>query len=322
MKILYAASNRIGAAQPINRFIHAIENKNYELKIAAYLGPQFIKPIDWNLSALINFLHPELMSFKSNDLEIYCEQVKSYNPDLIISDLEPYTSHVASALNIPIWQVSSNLLYTSLEHKYNVGIYKHYSYIFNRHTELTKNQLYNSDMNFVYSHFGDLINPPALKEKFDWIRPYHLIGKISPPCQYESLIASLGRNKNINNLLKNKDDAVWFSDFTSETYPQIKLKDINNFSEYSCNLKNCQKFYCSGVSDFLADAFYNGKFSWILTDFEEDESILNSVLSDHFGLGKMLYEIPQELEKVEAPECQYNGNIKFLDEKIEEIFNC
>lgn len=313
MKILYAASTRPGAELQLKRFLGA--NENNEIKIAGY----GINNIDWNLNALLNFLHPLPPSFEGDNVEIYYEQVKLYNPDLIISDLEPFTSYIGGLLNIRTWQVSPSLLYTSLKNKVNQGVDKYYSSLFNENfDEKIKNIIYNSEKNFVYSHFCDLLDPPALLPNFEWMRPYHVLGKESITCKHNMVAATLGKNKNILNVLNYSTDNILFTNFIEETYKNFSLKSINNISEYSCNLKNCNIFINSGISEFLSDAFYNKKFSWIFPDFKE-ENIINALLTQNFNLGKIIYDPSSKIEEKEIEDVKYNGSIKLLHEKINEL---
>lgn len=321
MKILYAASNRKGAALQLNRFLAAIADKDYEIKIAAHVGPKFLRPVDWNLNALLNIFNPEQLSFDGDALEIYYEQVKYFGPDLILSDLEPFTSYIATAIEVPIWQVSPLLLYHGLEKKYNLGLYKNYSYLFTTKTSLLeriKNIIYNAEGNFVYSHFCD-VDTVSLKEGFNWIRPYHVLGKHSLPCKHDMVGADVENNRNIIRFLNNSHDSVLFTNFLDENYSRITLKDMNNLSEYACNLKNCNIAVSSGITDILADAFYNGKYSAIITDFREQECLINSIMSENNGLGKMLYDPAQKIETENMIVPQYKEHVKFLHEKLEEI---
>lgn len=324
MKILYAAQNNANARIQLARFLRAMQGSQHQLKVAAYKlsSPKNVN-IDWTLNCLLNIYKPDHISLENDNLQIYFEQIKYYNPNLIISDLEYFTSYIANVLNIATWQCSSSLINFALKQddKYNLGLFKHYAYVINRderHYQKIINLLENSDSNFIYSHFGDTANPPFLKDKFEWIRPYHQIGKTSIPCQHNIVAGLMDNNKQALSLLKQYPDSVAFTNFSGEIYQNVLLKGIDNESEYFCNMKNSPLFLCQGQTSFLADAFYNEKYSLIYPDYHDAEAITNSCLSQYLGLGRII-TLTEKLE----PDCggiiPANNNIKHLHEKINEL---
>lgn len=319
LRILYAAGNSYNSKIQLTRFLNSID---YKIKIAAFKNssPKNIN-IDWTLDCLLNIYKPEYISLDNKNFEIYFEQIKSYSPDLIISDLEYFTSYIANVLDIPLWQCSSSLINYGIVNrdKYNVGLSKNYGHLLHSNpleNGRLLNILDNSDENFIYSHFGDLNNPPNLKKNYSWIRPYHSIGKKSLPCEHNIVAAISGNNKNIISWLRNHEDSVVFTRFHNEYYENPTVKDINNETEYFCNLKNSFIFACEGQTSFLADAFYNGKYSIVLPNFKDKECIINSVFSEHYKLSSSIHNL-NELEVLEV-KPKYN-NVKFLHEKIEEL---
>lgn len=324
LKILYSASNNYNARIALARFLKAI-NPKHQIKIAAYIksSPKNVN-IDWTLNCLLNIYKPDVISLKNDNLNIYFEQVKAFAPDLIISDLEYFTSYIANVLNIKLWQCSSSLINYALtkKEKYNLGLFKHYSYLLNRDmqdTQRTINLIDNSDCNFVLSHYGDTINPPAISGSFEWIRPYHQVARPYIPCQH-NIVASLhNSNKKIINVLKKQEDGVVFMESCAEKYPNLLVKDIGNEEEYYCNLGNSNLFVCQGQGSFLADAFYNKKFSLIYPDYDDTESVINSQLSQKFGLGKIMTYEDNIKETSILDVLPENNNIKQLHQKIEEI---
>jgi hypothetical protein len=326
LKILYAASNHSGAKIQLTRFMRAMQDKPYIVKVAAYKKSSPRINIDWTLNCLLNIYKPDLLSLDNDNFSIYLDQVKYFSPDLIISDLEYFTSQVASILNITIWQCSSSILNFALSHeeKYNLGAFKHYSYILNRHplhTQRTVNLLDNANVNFVYSHLGDIQNSPKLKNQFEWVRPYYVIGKPSIPCKHNVVAATLDNNKRVIHLLKQHSDSVVFSDFDGEEYSNLLMKDIGNEAEYSCNLKNSNVFVCEGQTSFLADAFYNQKYSVILTDLKNAECILNTAFAEKAQIGSAIYNSQVDLNVYMDKQInnQLNDSCKFLHERIDEL---
>lgn len=325
LKILYAASNNRGAKIQLARFIRAMHGKPYQIKIAAYIksSPKNLN-IDWTLDSLLNIYKPEHISLENDNFRIYYEQVKYFAPDLIISDLEYFTSHIANLLDVTLWQCSSSIINFALAEKYDLGLFKKYSYVFNKNpiqVQRTVNIIDNSNCNFVYSHLGDMLSPPLLKNGFEWIRPYHNVGKLYVPCKHNLMTVLLQNNIKIMSLMKNYSDCVVFSDFYQESNSNLMFKDIDNVDEYACNLHNSNLFICEGQTNFLADAFYNKKYCAVLPDFGDPECIINSVLTEHFELGISLYSESEDLQNfMNVPvDNQYNSDIGFLHERIEEL---
>ena len=190
MKLLYAVGNRKGGHIQLARLLSTIPSafeENIQIKISGFNKSCPKLHLDWTLDALQNMFNVEHVSFDNDNLRTYYHQVKDYKPDLIISDLELYTSYIGNQLNIPVWQVSSSLLYYGMEQqeKIKTNIYRHYSYLFNRQNvndDILQNILINSDRKFIYSHFGDT-SAIKLTKGYEWIRPYHISGQESVPCQ-------------------------------------------------------------------------------------------------------------------------------------------
>lgn len=326
MKILYAASNNKNAGITLERFVKCLPNKHI-LKIAAYKksSPPNL-PIDWTLDCLLNLFRSDLISIDDNDyLDTFYDQVKYFNPDLIISDLEYFTSYVANQLNIKLWQVSPSLIPFAFTHedKYNLGIFKTYSYLTNRnplHNQRTFNIIDNSDLNLVYSHLGDFENPPQLKSNFQWVRPYHTIGKKAVPCSHNIVGVTVNNNKHICRALQKYPDVVLFTRFKDEKYPNISLKMMME-EEYYCNLANSYLFLCEGQMNFLADAYYNNKFAVVYPNFEDLESLITATTSEKLKFSACIYNDRQDLsEFINIPiSSVLDENIKYLHERLEEL---
>ena len=327
MKILYAASNNTNARIQLSRFLGAMDESPIDIKVAAYKksSPKNTN-VDWTLDALLNIYRPDVMSLRNDNLSTYFDQVKSYAPDLIISDLEYFTSHVASELNIPIWQCSSSLINhaTSRHERYHLGLFKFHAYSINRdpdQAQRTVNLIDNSDANLVYSHFGDTAIPPTLQQGFEWIRPYHYIGKDHAPCQHYMVAGLSNNDKRVLKLLKKYTDCVIFTEPHHEQYLDVLVKDIGLEEEYFCNLRNSVYFVCQGQASFLADAFYNKKFSIIYPDYQDPESITNSQLSHKLGSGYIMDQ-SVDISTFSSFEVKpaLRGSVKYLHERIKECF--
>lgn len=326
LKILYSAGPNSNSKIQLSRFLDVIDGDAYSIKIAAFKksSPKNVE-VNWTLDCLLDIFNPDLPHSDNNNFSIYYDQVKSFAPDLIISDLEHFTSHIANLLNIPLWQYSSSLINSALsqDQKYGVSLFSRYAYSMQKHStynQWQRNIINNSDRNFVCSHFGDTPTPPLLNAGFEWIRPYYQTGKKSTPCQHNIVAAISGGNKRAINLLQKHSDCVAFTEFPFEKYNNLFLKDISNQEEYFCNLANSNLFICEGQTSFLADAFYNKKYSAVLANMDDLECIINSVYSEHFGLSTTIYEdvdISSLMNKSFA--SSNDSRIGFLHEKLGEV---
>lgn len=319
MKILYAAGNNASAKIQLSRFLTAVQDKPYTIKIAAYKKSSPNVSVDWTLDCLLNIFKPNHISIENENFEIYYEQIKSFAPDLIISDLEYFTSYIANTLNITVWQCSASLTNYALSRraKYDLGVFKNHAYTFSRNplqVQRLTNIIENADKKLVYSHYGDMEAAPQLKEHCEWVRPYHQIGKISIPCQHNLVGITPASNKRVIDILKKQSDCVLFTESYAEEYAGLQVKDIRNEEEYFCNLHNSKALICEGQTSFLADAFYNNKPSVIYTNFDDTECILNSIISEKFKLSTSSVEEIKQINKL-----QLNEHILYLHEKIERI---
>ena len=327
MKILYAASNNQNARIQLSRFMRAMEGSEHQIKIAAYKqsSPKGLN-IDWTLDALLNIYRPELLSLNNDNLGIYYEQLKQFAPDLVISDLEYFTSYLANLLNITLWQCSSSLLKYGVAGTYNLGLFKYYAHSLNRdpiHTQRTANLIDNSNLNLIYSHFGDANTPLELMDNFEWIRPYHQISKLSVPCKHHVVAGFSESDVRVLDVLKRYEDSVVFMESCAEKYHNVHVKDIGNEDEYYCNLRNSFYFLCQGQASFLADAFYNGKFSFIYPNYKDAETIINSHLSVNLGLGQIMHpQMDMIFSSITGVTSNYQGSIKYLHEKIADYAVC
>ncbi len=281
MKILYAAGNYLSSKFQLQRFLKNFNN--HEIKIAAYKKSTPLNTcIDWSLDCLIDAESNKIELYDNENYAIYANMIKTFNPDLIISDLEIFTSIAAIESNIKIIQCSSNLLSFGLKN-FDFGISTEYKYLFEDYdlNHLIQNIIQNSNENYIYSHFGDLDYPPHLKENFNWISPYHAKGKISALCEHEAVGITPSFDLGIINQIYAYEDNVLFTD-----YLNVKnKKNLNNEEEYFCNLKNSKKLYIESNSTFLADAFYNQINPIFSINYLEKDSVLNGQATKYFKLG-------------------------------------
>jgi hypothetical protein len=315
MRILYAAGNRLGSYYQLKRFLNSIYNKNYNIKIAAYKNSIQDLDCDYILDSLFNFTGQNAtISFNGNYL-YYRNEIKRFNPDLIISDFEIYTSLIADELKIKLWQYSPINLYYALDTKtkHAVEIHKYcyhlieadpkkveyFSHIFNR-----------SDRKFVLSHLCDNETNPTLINKFEWVRPEFILGE---DANYNNGIIALSKiNYDIIDSIKNKN-ARLFLPHTSCNYDKIMVADINK-NLYKNSLDNCNMFITDGTATFLADAFYNQKYSYSISRYDDFETIVGSYTNQYYNIGSN--NLDYDPKKINI---KIDKNVKFLSEHLGEL---
>jgi hypothetical protein len=153
--------------------------KYYDIKVAAYSKSIGNLNVNWNLDALLDFRGRYTgISTSNSNFALYVRGIKAFKPDLIISDMEMYSSYIGLDLGIPVWQVSPMLLYYAIEDKNN--LYKYYSGLFSKTPEqkqYTNYVLGNSDKKLVLSHLGDLPTAPQLEPGYEWVRPNYCVSE-------------------------------------------------------------------------------------------------------------------------------------------------
>lgn len=239
MKILYAADNRASSYYTLKRFVDTY-SKFYTIKTAAYLSSIQELNVNWTLNALLDFrgwyYSP---SFKNTNYALYFRQIKKFAPDLIISDMEPYTSHIALEQQIPLWQVSPLLIYSATQDKHN--LYKYYSGVFDKDPQVKQHFNYilnNSDKRLVLSHIGDLPNAPDLLPGYEWCRPNYVEGNISLACGISFADAFYGGEKDLTKLTTDYTDpesiitTQYYKDYNTQ---QLTINDNVKFLSQHLN---------------------------------------------------------------------------------------
>jgi len=124
-KIFYAANRHRNAAYQLDRFLYFLP-KEVSLRTAGYSLTN--REVDWTLDPIRPYnkdlnIDKGSTSFGSNYF-VFRDWIKAFNPDLIISDLEPVSIFIGEDLNIPTWNYSSlNLLFgtkTEIGHAYKL----------------------------------------------------------------------------------------------------------------------------------------------------------------------------------------------------------
>jgi hypothetical protein len=326
LKILYAAGYSRNSRIQLSRFLAAVEDKPYQIKIAAFkrFSPKI--NIDYTLDFMYNQYDLNagiegLFSSRNENIKIYFEIIKSLKPDLIISDMEYFTSYIAMVLNIKLWQCSSSIINFAFKNplfKKTPNKYCSELYCSEYNKLKIKNLIINSDKIFVYSHLGDIITPPELVSGYEYVRPYSKIGMKNMMCKHH-IVATMTDNKKIISYLKKYRDCVLFSN-NNTGYRNIINKDLEDSEEYFCNLMNCDLFVTEGQESFLADAYYNEKHALVFPTPLDVEGIMSSGMSElnHLCSCNEVYNTDPEFLMNKKIKVNFN-NIKYLHEKIDEL---
>lgn len=300
MKILYAAGNRTGADIQLYRFLENLPSK-HTVKIAAYLrSSNSIHTVDWILNAFtkrarkkakVQMVNQVFRGLDKQILNIYINDIKEYSPDVIVCDYEFITSFIAKQLGIKLWYCSPIHLINGIKWKIgeNRKCAPFIDTVFNNLTLMPK-----ADKYLVYSAFGDVFFRPELKDKYSWVKPYHVKAKKSKS-NYDYLfsINEHTRFAPLNNIIRYfnyKHKSIIISPFGEENkhIDYCLNTDYNNYSKY---LYNCKKVFTTGDSNAIADAIYNNKNICISPDWEDTEASMNYTLLDRFDFSSALPKV-------------------------------
>jgi hypothetical protein len=179
MRILYGANNNIDSNRRLAQFIN--HSNNVVVKIAAYYkNHEYLDHIDWALDAIHTKSNVDRNSvcdlFGTTDVPMVdfkriswvFDELVEWMPDLVISDCEPITAHIAKTMGIELWYCSPMLQLTGIEWK--TGQAKMLKQISSTKSKI--NRLPKASKYLVYSPFCD-ISGPTLKDGFEWVKPYH-----------------------------------------------------------------------------------------------------------------------------------------------------
>lgn len=314
MKIFYAAGNRLGSYYQLKRFLSSTFSLNHDIRIAAYKNSLQDLNTDYTLDCLLNFTSNSSSITFNGNYGYYSNEIKRFNPDLIISDFDPYTSIIAIELNITLWQYSPTNLYYALskEQKREIEVRKHNTWLLEEspdRNEYIKEIFAASDRNFVLSHVCDCETPIPLINGFEYVRPSFVLGTNNNTA--DTVIATAQTNMDTINDFKNKN-AILFSPYTFQHYNRLQVKDINNETEYSNSLEDCNTFITDGTAAFTADAFYNQKYCISLPRHNDLETLITAYANQHCNIGSMEICDPKPIK------ISINEDVKFITEHLGE----
>jgi hypothetical protein len=178
MRILYGAGQSSGANVRLGRFLKRCK---HEVIVAAYYrNHKYLHHIDWALDAvrttdptrrtMVNdlFGHTGVPQIDYDLTSMILDHLVENTPDLIISDYEPITAHIAETMEIPLWYCSPLLMLPGLDWENGQGkMIRQFDGVLENIRKMPTAQ-----RQLVYSPFCDLAGRPLLKEGFEWVKPY------------------------------------------------------------------------------------------------------------------------------------------------------
>ena len=152
---------------------------NADFKVAAYyINHSYHHQINWCLNPLHKkakdtkefFGNKYPMRLNHASLKVMIDEIIEWEPDLIISDAEPITAHIAKLLQIPLWYCSSRFLTSAILNLPKTFFVNFHSFY---HEKGRLSRLPEAEKTFVYSFLGDSECSPELDSGYEWITPYH-----------------------------------------------------------------------------------------------------------------------------------------------------
>lgn len=270
MKILYSIRDSFSAAEQLSSFKKEIDCK----VMGFYQSTKSLGNVDWLLDGLYLNASPKdatlayqkyklsLPKIRLDLFEILLKDVKRFNPQLIISDIEPISAIIAKILDIPYWSVSSLHLIDQVHIPsgfLNKKIFNSLRYYLRT--------LPTADKVFISSPFADFFD---FESKTDWVRPYY---SISNEIQEQCLaIIHPSRQRLQQGLV----------DYGLEVFDNAE----------SVNLESCEWILTDGHSSNISKALYCGLGN-IYSSYHLDdlETFINSSLLEFLDLGKCLPDL-------------------------------
>jgi hypothetical protein len=175
MRIVYAADNRYGSTLLLARFIEIVKPLGIELKVAAYRSSMGDFSVDWTLDALTNNFTSKPMYSHNGNFDYLKLEIERYKPDLLISDLEIYTSLAALDIGVELWLASPTLLYFALpkQTKISLGLStkaKYALYSDQRKKAAMEKAIEGAKKRLIVSHIGDT-GDIEIDKTFEIVRP-------------------------------------------------------------------------------------------------------------------------------------------------------
>lgn len=279
MKILYSVRDSFSAVEQLKLFKQEHNCKT----MGFYNSTNQLEVVDWLLDGLYLNSSPKeslvltkkykykLPKINANLFDFLLEDIKKYNPNLIISDLEPISAFIAKILDIPYWKVSSLHIidYAKLpKGLLNKSVFNNINYYLR--------SLPKSNRTFIISPFADFYEFELNKEA-EWLCPYY-----------------------------DKNNKIQSENFTIIHQSRKKLQqsladyglDVYDNSE-NLDFKNCNWVLTDGLSSNISKALYAGLGNIYSTcNIQDFETQINSSLIEYLDLGKSLPDWNKTSEKI------------------------
>jgi hypothetical protein len=234
------------------------------------------------------------------------EDIRDYEPDLIICDGEPIVSHIAKSLGIRLWYCSALHLLDGIE--WSCGQMRYFSLL--DKTRRVLGRLPEAERTFVYSPFGDVGFRPTLKKGYEWIRPYYYDVGGTSNLEGIAVIRDDDRISILSKIL-NCIPPFNFTLFSPFAYNLSHLESGNIFDveKYKVALSNCRWLFSTGETSFISDAIYNGvERLCIAPRLDDPEAMLNAILCKLYNIGDDVGQVEyMEQYSVDAVEASYNN---------------
>ncbi len=329
MRILYSSGNRLGANNQLQRFLEYL-SPSHTVKVAAFVrGSHSFKNIDWTLDSLYQnilppikkrelvqiFKHNGLPSINKENAIIFLNEADRFEPDLIISDGDPVSAHIAKTLGVCLWYCSPLHVYDGIEWEKDQ---LRYCSLLEATRKMLIRTMPDPDRIFVYSPFGDISFRPTLRTGYEWLMPYHKNDNVQS-AQEDNIF-----------VLNDPDRTQILTKIVNALNHKVTVIDSDLVEDYSSLLKGCSKFVTTGETSYIADAFYQEKEICIIPSLKDPESLLNSILVKEYGIGIDLAqlelmgsfavdELDKALEDRNNKKFLSRQNLQQLHQKVEEI---
>lgn len=279
MKILYSMSNRLGAAELLQRLLKD-PPADCKIRVAGYSSAlAYLSKLDWTLDGVV-YVPPNLAHSPKElaPFDHFNEEIENFNPDLVISDANMLSAIVCQELSIPLWSVSPLHFLDGVIR----GIERsHYQSTLSRSRDSLSRIKSKAIRCFIHSPFGSIRIPWKLKAGYEWMSPPINLAKESNGGAKIALLSDPSRRDGLIKVLSNLS-----------TIPHNHLQASPEFYQ---QLRNS---WCltMGETGLITDAIQARSFLAIVPKTSDPEATMNAVLCQELGLGQDLLQAELMLE--------------------------
>jgi hypothetical protein len=342
MRILYTAGNRPGSDVQMSRIVEHL-TPDHKVCVAAFNHySQSVKYLDWTLESIYfkpargdsaerNSLWnayghkiPQLPYVNVRSSKLFLKDVEKFEPDLIISDFEDMSAHIAVTLGVKLWYCSPVFLYDGFLWKRGSKRYSNSFYSFKQHMDIMPQ----ADRIFVYSPFCDIKFRPILRNGREWVKPYYTETSEATTDEYENIciLDDAKRFSILATILNELDPKLAMVSRLNGTFDKMNLFNHDD-RKYKSLLSGCSRLLFTGETSYLADAMYNEKNICILPSIKDPEALLNALMIVEYKIGTnlgqvelmgpLIFDVIQEAVSNNLDRSYMRpGNIKYLHQHI------